>query len=159
MSVASGRSLHARYDQKSATALERMPNARTIFRDGLAHFVGPGRYVRVEQAAADSGIGADTIRRYLRGESCPEWVNGLALLHILPPDFAAAVLRPADLAGFYRIGGTCAAGEALRELTEGAAALARALADLRIDHTEAPIVRQALTEAAIAIAQFLGGVQ
>lgn len=141
--------------EKSTNRTAFWDYSRTVWWDSFAEHVGRGRAVSVDGLVADTGIGTDSVRSYLRRQSCPDWTNGTLILKSLPPAFAAAVLRPADLAGFHRPGGACAPGEALRELTEGAAAMARALADLRIDHTEAPIVRQALTEAAIAIATYL----
>ncbi len=134
---------------------ERSRNIRSIFRDNLSLFVGTGRRFEVDDVAAAIGKNPDTVRRYLRGESCPEWENAVALLAVLPPAFAAAVLRPAGLTGLRRIDGDSTAGETMREVARAAAVLAAALADGRIDHTEIPTVRRELTEAMVAIAQFL----
>lgn len=142
-------------EQKSALAMERVPNARKVFRDNLSLFVGAGRRFEVEDVAAAIGKSADTVRRYLRGESCPEWENAVALLAVLPPEFAAAVLRPAGLTGFRRIDGDSSGPETMRDVAQAAATLAAALVDGRIDHTERPAIRRELTEAMVAIAQFL----
>lgn len=141
--------------QKCTELGERQRNIRAVFRDTLSLFVGPGRRFQVEDVAAAIERGPDTVRRYLRGESCPEWDSGVLLLGALPPEFGTAVLRPAGLTGFRRIDGATSSGEALRDVTQAAATLATALADGRIDHTELPVIRQDLTEAMVAIAQFL----
>ncbi|MBF0169067.1 MAG: hypothetical protein HQL45_15705 [Alphaproteobacteria bacterium] len=134
---------------------EHQRNTRSVFRDALSLFVGQGKRFSVEAIAAASGIGTATIHAYLNGRSCPEWVNAVALLNVLPVEFAAAVLRPAGLAGLTRIDGEVSAAETLGQVAEGVASLATALADGRIDHQELPRVRQELTEAMVAITQFL----
>lgn len=144
-----------RNEQTRTLRPEPMTNIRAVFRDTLALFVGPGRRFEVETMAAATGISADTFRRYLRGESCPEWANAVAILGVLPPEFAAAVLRPAGLTGLRRVAGDITPAATLAEVLEGATALAAALADGRIDHTERPRVLRELTEAMTAIAQFL----
>lgn len=141
--------------QKCTDYGEQPKNIRAIFRDNLSLFVGAGRRFEVEDVAAAIGKSPDTIRRYLRGESCPEWENAVALLAVLPPEFAAAVLRPAGLTGLRRIDGDSTGPETLRDVAQAAAVLATALVDGRIDHTELPEVRKELTEAMVAIAHFL----
>jgi|GEM_PF-4137958 len=121
----------------------------------LSRFVGPGQPATADDLSVACGKGADTIRSYLRGQSAPDWPTMLLMLHFLPVEFAAQALRPAFLAGVYRVEGDCPPGTALREIIEGAASLAAAWADGRIDHTEWPEVEKELTEAQAAIAQFL----
>lgn len=140
--------------QKCTITQERAENVR-LFRDTMALFVGAGRMHAVETIAAATGISTDTIHRYLRGEGGPEWSNALALMAVLPPEFAAAVLAPAGLTGLCRIDGECGEGETLSHTAEATAAMAAAMADGRIDHTEMPRVRKALGRAAAAIWQFL----
>lgn len=144
-----------RIEQKSTFDVEHLVNIRRLFRNTLSAFVGPGRLYPVEVVAAATQMKPDTIRRYLRGESCPEWHNAVAIMGVLPPEFANTILHPAGLTGLRRIGGECTAAETLREVAEGAAVLASALADGRIDHTELPAIRKELTEALVAISQFL----
>ncbi|SBV94034.1 conserved hypothetical protein [uncultured Alphaproteobacteria bacterium] len=134
---------------------EHMQNVRQLLCRCLNVYVGPGRLYPVEVIASGIGTSADTVRRWLRGESCPEWPNLSALLAILPPEFANALLAPAGLTGARRIDGESTHGETLREITEAAATLAAALADGRIDHTERPKVVKELTEAMVAISQWL----
>lgn len=112
--------------QKCTNAQEQARNAREVFCDTLSLFVGPGRRFEADAIGAATGITADTIRRYLRRESCPEWANAIALLRVLPPEFAASVLRPAGLTGLRRIDGSSPPGETLREMAEGVAELAKA---------------------------------
>lgn len=134
---------------------EQSANTRHVFRDTLALFVGQGRRFSVEAVSAATGIGVDAIRSYLRGQSCPEWCNAVGILNVLPAEFAAAVLRPAGISGVRKIDAETTPAETLREVAEGAAALATALADGRIDHTEWPAVRKELTEAMVSIASLL----
>lgn len=134
---------------------EQTWNTRNVFRDTLALFVGQGRRFSVEAVSAATGIGCDAIRAYLRGQSCPEWANAIAILNVMPAEFANAVLQPAGLSGARKVDATSTAAETLREITEGAAALASALADGRIDHTEWPTVRKELIEAQVSISQLL----
>jgi len=145
--------------QDSPAPAERGRNIRTVWRDTLALFVGPGRRFEADALAAAIGRSPDTVRRYLRGEGCPEWDTAVLILAALPPEFAAAVLRPAGLSGLRRIDGETSPAETLRELCEGAATLAAALADGRIDHTELPAIRRELTEAMVAISQFLAALE
>lgn len=141
--------------QTRAEVGERAKNTRQIWRDTLALFVGAGRRHQVEEVASAIGVGADTIRRYLRGESCPEWENAVAIMAVLPVEFAAAVLRPAGLTGLRRIDGDCTANETMSDVAQATAVLAAALVDGRIDHTEWPKVRRDLTKAMAGISQFL----
>ena len=133
--------------QKCTTSAERLKNIRTGFRDTLASFVGVGRPVAVDDVAAACGKSPDTIHSYLRGQTVPDWPTAVMLLGLLSVEFATTVLRPAGLAGMHRVGGVCPPGETLREIIEGAAILAAAWADLRIDHAEWPEVERQLTEA------------
>lgn len=142
-------------DGKIVLNVEQLVNTRHLFCRYLNVYVGPGRMFSVEVIASGIGSNPDTVRRWLRGESCPEWHNAVAILAILPPEFANAVLAPAGLTGARRIGGDCSHAETLREITEAAAALAAGLADGRIDHTERPTIRRELSEAMVAIAQWL----
>ena len=144
-----------RIEQKSTFGAEHSVNIRQLFRNTLNAFVGPGRMYPVEVLASATQMNPDTVRRYLRGESCPEWHNAVAIMGVLPPEFANTVLHPAGLTGLRRVGGECTPAETLREVAEGAAVLAAALADGRIDHTELPAIRKELTEALVAISQFL----
>lgn len=115
------------------------------------------RQVDVHDAAtvADfGGVSVKTLGRYLRGDTEPGGVTVLNLMHQCPISFAAPLLsglgiiaRPAD--------GTCSPAAALQEIVEGAAALARAWADLRIDHCEWPAVRAELVEAMVSIGQLI----
>lgn len=141
--------------QKCTNNDEQVRNVRAIFRDNLVLFVGAEKRFEVEAVAGASGLSVDTIRSYLRGATCPEWSNAVTLLRILPTEFATAVLRPAGLTGMRRIDGGITSGETLRDIAQAAATLATALADGRIDHTELPAIRRELTEAMVAIAQFL----
>ncbi|HVI51521.1 MAG TPA: hypothetical protein VM661_09950 [Candidatus Sulfotelmatobacter sp.] len=141
--------------QKCTTSAERLKNIRTGFRDTLASFVGVGRSFAVDDVAKACGKSPDTIHSYLRGQTVPDWPTAVLLLGLLSVEFATIVLRPAGLAGVHRISGVCPPGETLREIIEGAATLATAWADQRIDHTEWPEVEKQLTEAQTAIAQFL----
>lgn len=140
--------------QKCTITQERAENVR-LFRDTLALFVGAGRMHAAETIAAATGISTDTIHRYLRGEGGPEWSNALALMAVLPPEFAGAVLQPAGLTGLCRIDGECGEGETLSHTATATAEMAAALADGRIDHTEMPRVRTALRKAAVAIGHLL----
>lgn len=134
---------------------EHTRNIRHLTRRLLNVYIGPGRLYPVEVIASGIGANADTVRRWLRGESCPEWPNLSALQAILPEEFTNALLAPAGLTGARRIDGDTTDGETLREITEAAAVLAKAMADGRIDHTERPAVTQELREALVAIAQWL----
>lgn len=141
--------------QKCTEWRERRQNTRQLWRDTLSLFVGAGRRFEVEAVAAAINKSPDSIRRYLRGESCPEWDSAVDILDLLPVEFATSVLRPARLTGFRRIDGEATPGETLRDVSQAAAILATALADGRIDHTELPAIRRQLTEAMVAIAQYL----
>ena len=121
---------------------EHIENARRVFSDNLALFVGSGRRFSGEAVSAATAMSPDTIRAALRGHSCPDWPNALALIDVLPGEFGAAVLRPAGLTGIRKIDAETTPSETLREIAEGAAALAGALADGRIDHA----ARQSPTE-------------
>lgn len=138
-----------------AVSPEQQVNTRQLFCRYLNAYVGPGRMFPVEVIASGIGSNPDTVRRWLRGESCPEWHNAVAILAILPPEFANSVLAPAGLTGARRIDGDTTDAETLREIAEAAAAMAKALADGRIDHTERPTVTKELREALVAIAQWL----
>lgn len=134
---------------------ERRRNIKAVWRAALAEHVGPGRTYDVAGIAAHTSRTPGTILRHLRGEGCPEWDTAIQIMGLLPVEFAAAVLRPARLTGMRRVDGDITAGEAMRDIAQAAAAMATALADLRIDHTEWPDVRRDLFEAQVAIAQFL----
>lgn len=134
---------------------EHMRNIRQLTCRLLNVYIGPGRLYPVEIIASGISVSADTVRRWLRGESCPEWPNLCALMAILPPEFANASIAPAGLTGARRIDGDTTDAETLCDLTEAAAALARALEDGRIDHTERPGVTTQLREAQVAIANWL----
>lgn len=134
---------------------EQLRNIRSVFRDHLSLFVGAGKRFEVEAVAGACCKSPDTIHSYLRGVTAPDWATGVILLRVLPTEFGAAVLRPAGLTGFRRVGGLCSPAETLRDVAVAASTLATALADGRIDHTEAPAIRRELNAALVAIAQFL----
>lgn len=135
---------------------EQIRNVRRVFSDALNLYVGPGRRFSVGDVAAVTGVGTDAIRRYLRSESCPEWHNAMSLITVLPVEFAETVIRPAGLSGLRRTGDESVTGLSLmREITQGTAVLADALADGHIDHQERAVCRKELTEALVAISQFL----
>ncbi|NKD88739.1 hypothetical protein HEQ72_10545 [Haematospirillum sp. 15-248] len=135
---------------------EQIRNVRQAFSDALSLYVGAGRRFSVGDVAAATGVGQDAIRRYLRNESCPEWHNAMSLIRVLPVEFAETVLRPAGLSGVRRTGDETITGLSLmRDITQGAAVLADALADGHIDHQERAVCRTELTKAVVAISQFL----
>lgn len=142
-------------DGNIAFTTEHMQNVRSVLRRYLNVFVGPGRMFSVDEIALGIPTSPDTVRRWLRGESCPEWPNMCALIAIIGPEFGNAILQPAGVTGLRRIDGACTHAETLREIAEAAAVLAAALADGRIDHTERPRVRKELAEAGVAISQWL----
>lgn len=147
------------YTAGSAAALvlpmERMRTNKAAFRRSLAQFAGQGRPMSAVDLGAHCGKSAATVNGWLRGETLPDIATGMTLAAVLPVEFSARLLRPCGLSGLYRIGGDGQPGETLREIIEGAAALAAAWADQRIDHTEWPEVERELIEAQVAIAQFL----
>ncbi|MBC7907016.1 MAG: hypothetical protein H7Y60_09765 [Rhodospirillaceae bacterium] len=142
--------------QKCISPQEREANVREIFPTALAAFVGSGkRFKDTAALSLESGKSVATLQRYLRRQTIPDLAGGLVLMNVLGPEFAAPLLLAADLAGAFVVEGNSPPGETLREVIEGAAALAAAWTDLRIDHTEWPRVRQELTQAMVCIAQFL----
>jgi hypothetical protein len=142
-------------EQKSAQAAEHIRNTNEIFRRSLNAFVGRTKAWPIEDFAGKTGVDANHICRWLRGENCPAWFNIVSILTVLPPAFGNAILRPTGLTGLRRVNGATTDAEALRDIAEAAAVLASALADGRIDHTERPRVARELREALVAIAQWL----
>lgn len=141
--------------QKCTIAAERAANIQD-FSAALRVHVGADRLITADRLAKLTGISPDTINRLLRGDGGPEWSNALALMYVLPPEFAAAVLRRTGLCGFWRLDdGTAEPGETLAHTAAATAELAGALADGRIDHVEMPRVRAKLARAGAAIWQFL----
>jgi hypothetical protein len=134
---------------------EHNRNTDKAFCDALNLFVGRGKRFSIAGMASATGIAENTLGCYLRGTSTPAFYNQVRLQTALPPEFANELLRLSNLAGARRIDGETTPPETLREITEGAAALAAAWADGHIDHTEKPKVRKELTEAMCAISQLL----
>lgn len=140
--------------------LEHIVNSRNVYRDALNLFIGRGRRYEIKEIAAAINAHPDTLARALNGVSCPDWVNTTALMRVLPIEFAEMMLRPAGITGVRRLDGTTTPAEALSEVAEATAALAAALADGRIDHTERPKVLKEASEAICALSHLvaqLGG--
>lgn len=138
---------------------EQLKNLRGLIRDTLSLFVGHGRRFEADAVGAACCKTGASIHSYLRGNSVPDLPTGILLMGAMPVEFASAILRPAGLTGLRRLDGETTPAETLREVLEGASALAAALADGRIDHTERPRVRRELNEAMVAIAQFLAAME
>jgi hypothetical protein len=142
--------------QKCSNWREKVAQVREVFPTVLRAAIGPGqRVANTEALALVCGRSEATVQRYLGRATLPDLATGIVLMDVLGPDFAAPLLLQAGLAGAFRVDGAAPAGETLKEVVEGAAALAAAWADLRIDHSEWPTVRRELTQAMVCIAQFL----
>ncbi len=135
---------------------QTVADVREIFPTVLRAALGPGK--RFADAGALSlvcGRSEATLQRYLGRSTLPDLATGIVLMDVLGPDFAAPLLLRAGLAGAFRVEGAAPAGQTLKEVIEGAAELAKAWTDLRIDHIEWPDVERELTQAMVCIAQFL----
>ena len=121
----------------------------------LSAHVGPGRDWDIDEAACWAKVHSKTMRRYVDGTTTPDAEALLNLMKVLPDTFAAAILRGIGFAGAFRVAGGYSAPETLRETLEGAAQLAQALVDGRVDHTEWPAVKREMDQAQAAIARFL----
>lgn len=142
--------------QKRTIREKHQANMREIFPIMLRAQIGAGKnYKSVSALSRDTGISDDALNRYLRGVNLPDLADGVALMDVLGPVFASSVMAQARFAGLFRVEGDARPGDTLREVLEGAGALAAAWADLRIDHTEWPTVQRELNEAMVCIAQFL----
>lgn len=113
----------------------------------LQAFVGRGKPISAALLAQLAGIEKRTAMAHLGGECGATGHVLLTYFKLLGPDFAAHILALAGLHGALRVTEDMTPGEALREISEGLAALATAYADGRIDHTEAPDVIRELEEA------------
>lgn len=141
--------------QNCTSPAEQLRNIKDVFRDNLSLFVGAGRRFEAEAVASACNKSAATIHSYLRGETVPDLPTAIMIMAVLPPEYAAAVLRPAGLVGLHRVDGSSTAMETAREVSEGLNELLKALSSGRINHTHLPGLRKELTEAMVAIAQFL----
>lgn len=135
--------------------LEHTANARSAYRDALSLFVGRGKRFEIKDVAAATGMHPDTLCRALTGTSCPDWANTVALMAVLPVEFSEMILRPAGITGARRIDGEIHPSAVLSETADAVSALAAALADGRIDHTERPRVLKEATEAICALSQLV----
>ncbi|MFD2234798.1 hypothetical protein [Phaeospirillum tilakii] len=113
----------------------------------LALHVGDHRPLSQAMLAQETGCELRTVRAHLYGETTPPLATWLAYAEVLPDSYANALLGLAGLGGARRLGAAPAPTVALAEMAEGVAALADALADGRIDHTERPTVIKELREA------------
>ncbi|MDY0241649.1 MAG: hypothetical protein RBR34_05660 [Rhodospirillaceae bacterium] len=121
--------------------------------------VGDHKPVTRDMLIAETGFDARTVKAHVLAETTPTLVAFLSYAHVLGPTYASPIVALAGLSGLRRIEGVTTPSETLREIAEGAAALAGALADGRIDHTEAPKVVKELTEALVAISALLASLQ
>ena len=123
---------------------------------GLSLFVGPGKlYSDSAIVAATCVKEARTVQAHRLGHTAPSTAALLSYMAVLPVEFAQHVLHPSGLAGVHRVDGTTTPGEAMREMAEGVAALASALAAGHINHTNKPGVIKELSEAVTAATQLL----
>lgn len=113
----------------------------------LQAFVGATKPMSLALFATAAGVNERTARAHYSGQNGATGHDLLTYFKLLGPGFAAHVLALAGLHGALRIEEDMSPGEALREISEGLAALASAYADGRIDHTEAPGVVKELEEA------------
>lgn len=127
------------------------PVTSEMYRDrvsmALRAFIGQGKPLSVALFAQHAGVEKRTADAHFGGQTGPTGHDLLTYFRVLGPEFAAHVLALAGLHGALRIEETPTAGEAIREISEGLAAIAAANADGRIDHTEAPAVIKELEEA------------
>lgn len=116
---------------------EHLRNGRAAFRNALALYVGRGRRHSVEIFCDATGISRDQMGRWLRGETEPRVSELLVVLDHLGPEFANELLRGAGLGGARRMEhGELRAHDTLADLAVGAAEMAEALRDGRLDHRE-----------------------
>ncbi|WP_152426681.1 phage regulatory CII family protein [Paramagnetospirillum caucaseum] len=113
----------------------------------FAQHVGDHMPLSREMVVAATGFEPRTVKAHALGQTTPTLSAFLAYCRVLPVTYAQQVLALAGLTGFRRQDGDTAPAAALAEMAEGVAALAEALADGRIDHTERPKVIRELREA------------
>lgn len=113
----------------------------------LRAFIGQGRPLSVALFAQHARVEKRTAESHFCGITGPTGHDLLTYFKVLGPEFAAHVLALAELHGALRTEESPCAGEVIREISEGLAAIAAANADGRIDHAEAPVVIKELEEA------------
>lgn len=109
---------------------------RQAFADALGLFVGRGRRFSGEAVASATGIPLSTIKSYQGGLASPSCPTLLTLMRFLPIEFAAQLLGRIGLGVYPLDPGAVDPHRVLAVAAGGVAALAGALADQRIDHTE-----------------------
>lgn len=117
--------------------------------------VGDHKPITRDMLIAETGFDARTIKAHVLGETTPTLAAFLTYGDLLGPAYAGPVMALSSLAGLRRVNGMTTPAETLREVLEGASALAAALADGRIDHADRPKVRRELHEAAVSISQLI----
>lgn len=117
---------------------EHSANYAAIFRRALDLFVGNGRPYAVEALAEVTGIAANTLYAYKRGETMPSFIAVMELIAALPAGFANMLLAPTGLTGGAKPDDANADPRRLHtSVCSTALSLAEALEDNRIDHREA----------------------
>ena len=71
--------------------------------DTLRRYVGLGRPFSVTEFAKATSIPERTLKSYQGGQATPSFAYMLRLMAVLPPEFADAVLAPANLGNVSRI--------------------------------------------------------
>jgi hypothetical protein len=121
--------------------------------DALSLYVGPGKRFPREMIASATGMEVRTVKAHCLGQTPPSVGALFSYFRVLPVEFAEHVLGLAGLCGVRRVDADADARRCLAEVTQGAAALAEALADGRIDHREKRHLARELREAATAAEQ------
>jgi hypothetical protein len=115
------------------------PRYADVFLDAFRLFVGQGKRYSCEALAAATRLPVRNIKAYLTGETLPSREAEWALKRVLPTEFTDALLAPCGLGLTRRIDSEDAVGPFAmqRDLGREIAELAEALADGRLDHSEA----------------------
>lgn len=134
------------------TATDNTALARGVA-DALTLFVGPGKRYSRDLIAEATQLDPRTVKAHCLGQTPPSIAALFAYFRVLPVEFADHVLGLAGLGGVRKVDADSDAFRTMKEMADGVAALATALADGRIDHRERSGVARELREAAVAAEQ------
>ena len=131
------------------------------FADALRLFVGQGKRFTVEAVAEASGVTVRNILAYRGGECGATFENAMAIIAVMPPEFAQQALKSSGIIEVKKAepDAKACARRLNTRLAQHAARLAEMLEDGRIDHQEEAELRRSLPELQAKITRYLASTE